>query len=90
MANKAAAEAAPEVIWVQLANHQRTSLGDYADPGIVELPADEARQLIQSGHAVRVFPPDPSAPSARHAVPASTVQAAFRASESGFPEQVTQ
>jgi hypothetical protein len=50
MASKAAT---PDTIWVQLANRQRTSAGDYSDPGIVELPADEARALIQSGLAVR-------------------------------------
>jgi hypothetical protein len=53
MASKAATETAPDTIWVQLANRQRTSAGDYSDPGIVELPADEARALIQSGLAVR-------------------------------------
>ena len=46
--------ATPDTIVVQLANQQRTSAGDYSDPGIVELPAPEARQLIQSGLAVRV------------------------------------
>jgi hypothetical protein len=44
---------APDVIWVQLANRQRTSAGDYEAPGIVELPADEARELLQSGLAIR-------------------------------------
>ena len=49
-----AKQTAPDdVIVVQLANHQRTSLGDYTTP-LVELPADEARQLIQSGLATRV------------------------------------
>jgi hypothetical protein len=45
---------APDTIWVQLANAQRTSAGDYESPGIVELPADEARELLQSGLATRV------------------------------------
>jgi len=44
----------PDTIVVMLANHQRTSAGDYSDPGIVELPSDEARALIQSGLATRV------------------------------------
>jgi hypothetical protein len=49
----AAGEAAPDTIVVMLANRQRTSLGDYSEP-VVELPADEARQLITSGLAVRM------------------------------------
>ena len=53
MAKQAAAEAAPDTIVVQLANRQRTSLGDFTTP-VVELPADEARTLIQSGLAIRV------------------------------------
>ncbi len=43
----------PDTIVVMLANQQRTSLGDFTTP-VVELPADEARALIQSGLATRV------------------------------------
>jgi hypothetical protein len=54
MAKSRTATADPDTIVVQLANHQRTSAGDYSDPGIVELPADEARALLQSGLATMV------------------------------------
>ena len=50
---KQATETAPDTIVLLLANHQRTSAGDYSSP-IVELPADEARELIRSGLATRV------------------------------------
>ena len=43
----------PDTIVVQLANQQRTSLGDFTTP-VVELPADEARELIQQGLATRL------------------------------------
>jgi hypothetical protein len=46
--------ATPDTIVIKLANAQRTSAGDYSDPGIVELPAGEARALIQSGLATRI------------------------------------
>jgi hypothetical protein len=50
----AARKQGQELTTVQLANAIRTSAGDYAPPGIVELPALEARALIASGHATRV------------------------------------
>ena len=53
MAKSRTATADPDIT-VQLANQQRTSAGDYTPPGVVTLPADEARQLISSGLAVRV------------------------------------
>jgi hypothetical protein len=53
MAKSRTATADPDTIVVALANHQRTSLGDYTTP-VVELPADEARALIASGLATRV------------------------------------
>jgi hypothetical protein len=54
MAKSKTATADPDTIWVQLGNQQRTSAGDYSPPGIVELPADEARALIQAGLATPV------------------------------------
>ncbi len=45
--------AAADTIVVRLCNPIRTSLGDYSTPE-VELPGDEARELLRSGLAVRV------------------------------------
>ena len=54
MANKAAAEAAPDLISVQMGNGQATSAG-YTTPGdVVALPPDEAQALVDAGYAVRV------------------------------------
>jgi hypothetical protein len=55
MAKQAAArKQGQETVTVELANAIRTSAGDYAPPGVVELPAGEARTLIASGQAVEV------------------------------------
>ena len=47
------AKSKADTITVMLGNAQRTSAGDHAGRDVVELPAPEARALIQSGHAVR-------------------------------------
>ena len=47
----------PEMITVKLANAIRTSAGDYSQPGVVTLPAGEARELLRAGAATRAVTP---------------------------------